>query len=145
MCIRDSLNNPDHSPGRYDYAVRVEGPVLQPIRHSMRRLWEVLARVNFKRRYRLAPVEKSTISPRGEQQAAFLVRDNVRHRRDIEQAYLAAIDGAHDNILIANAYFLPGRRFRRALSNAAQRGVQVSILLQGRIEYRLLHLSLIHI
>lgn len=137
--IIDDLNNPDHSPGRYDYAVRVEGPVLQPIRHSMRRLWEVLVWVNFKRRYRLAPVEKSTISPRGEQQAAFLVRDNIRHRRDIEQAYLAAIDGAHDNILIANAYFLPGRRFRRALSNAAQRGVQVSILLQGRIEYRLLH------
>lgn len=137
--IIDDLNNPDHSPGRYDYAVRVEGPVLHPILHSMRRLWEVLVWVNFKRRYRLAPVEKSTISPRGEQQAAFLVRDNVRHRRDIEQAYLAAIDGAHDNILIANAYFLPGRRFRRALTNAAQRGVQVSILLQGRIEYRLLH------
>lgn len=137
--IIDDLNTAGQSPGRYDYAVRVEGPVLRPIRQSMRRLWEVLVWVNMKRRYRLAPEEKNTTSPRGEQQAAFLVRDNIRHRRDIETAYLAAIAGARDNILIANAYFLPGRRFRRALSNAAQRGVQVSILLQGRIEYRLLH------
>ena len=137
--IIDDLNTPDQSPGRYDYAVRVEGPVLLPIRQTMRRIWEVLVWVNFKRRYRLAPVEKSTMAPRGEQQAAFLVRDNVRHRRDIEQAYLAAIAGARDSILIANAYFLPGRRFRGALSKASQRGVQVSILLQGRIEYRLLH------
>ncbi|MBL0166492.1 MAG: cardiolipin synthase ClsB [Propionivibrio sp.] len=137
--IIDDLNNPDQSPGRYDYAVRVEGPVLLPIRQTMRRLWEVLVWVNFKRRYRLAPVEKSSTSPRGDQQAAFLIRDNVRHRRDIEKAYLAAIAGARDSILIANAYFLPGRRFRRALGKAAQRGVQVSILLQGRIEYRLLH------
>mgnify|MGYP001420490747 CR=1 FL=1 len=137
--IIDDLNTAGQSPGRYDYAVRIEGPVLRPIRQSMRRLWEVLVWVNMKRRYRLAPEEKNTTSPRGEQQAAFLVRDNIRHRRDIETAYLAAIAGARDNILIANAYFLPGRRFRRALSNAAQRGVQVSILLQGRIEYRLLH------
>jgi cardiolipin synthase len=67
------------------------------------------------------------------------VRDNIRHRRDIEEAYLEAIAGARKNILIANAYFLPGRRFRRALSDAAERGVQVNILLQGRVEYRVLH------
>jgi cardiolipin synthase len=137
--IIDDLNTADHSPGRYDYAVRVEGPVLLPIRQTMRRLWEVLVWINFKRRYRLAPEATSTTLPRGDQQAAFLIRDNVRHRRDIEKAYLAAIAGARDSILIANAYFLPGRRFLRALGKAAQRGVQVSILLQGRIEYRLLH------
>lgn len=78
-------------------------------------------------------------APRGEQEAAFLVRDNIRHRRDIEKAYLAAIAGARESILIANAYFLPGHRFRRALRKAAERGVAVTILLQGRIEYRLLH------
>jgi cardiolipin synthase len=67
------------------------------------------------------------------------VRDNIRHRRDIEEAYLAAIAAAREEILLANAYFLPGRRFRRALHDAARRGVRVVIVLQGRIEYRLLH------
>ena len=37
--------------------------------------------------------------------------------------------------MIANAYFLPGRRLRRALVLAAQRGVRVRLLLQGRYDY----------
>ena len=54
--------------------------------------------------------------------AGFLIRDNIRHRRDIEDAYLAAIAGrAADHL--ANAYFLPGRRFRQACS-ARRRGVR---------------------
>jgi len=65
----------------------------------------------------------------------FLIRDNLRHRHTIEAAYLTAIKAARVEILLANAYFLPGRRIRRALMNAAQRGVRVQLLLQGRIEY----------
>ena len=38
-------------------------------------------------------------------------------------------------MLIANAYFMPGRKLRRALEHAAQRGVRVVLLLQGRYEY----------
>jgi cardiolipin synthase len=137
--IIDDLNTPDHSPPRYDYAVRVEGPCLAPIQRAMRRLWEIVAWVNLKRRYRITEGMKNAQTRPGNQRAAFVIRDNFRHRRDIENAYLTAIATARDNILIANAYFLPGRRFRRALRNAARRGVRVTVLLQGRIEYRLLH------
>ncbi|MFZ1499294.1 MAG: phospholipase D-like domain-containing protein, partial [Giesbergeria sp.] len=38
-------------------------------------------------------------------------------------------------VIIANAYFVPGRKLRRALVHAAQRGVRVRLLLQGRYEY----------
>ena len=71
--------------------------------------------------------------------AAFLVRDNFRHRRDIENAYLQAIEQAQFEIILANAYFLPGLNFRHALLDAAGRGVRVVLLLQGKMEYRLLH------
>src|SRR5262249_21097641 len=37
--------------------------------------------------------------------------------------------------IIANAYFVPGGRMRRALVSAARRGVRVCLLLQGRYEY----------
>jgi cardiolipin synthase len=67
--------------------------------------------------------------------AALLLRDNLRHRAVIERAYLRAIGRARQEIIIANAYFVPGGRMRRALANAARRGVQVSLLLQGRYEY----------
>jgi cardiolipin synthase A/B len=64
-----------------------------------------------------------------------LLRDNLSHRGDIERAYLKAIASARHEIVIANAYFLPGRRLRRALTLAASRGVRVRLLLQGRYEY----------
>jgi cardiolipin synthase len=71
--------------------------------------------------------------------SAFMVRDNIRHRRDIEDAYLHALEQAQFEIILANAYFLPGLNFRHALLDAAGRGVRVILLLQGRVEYRLLH------
>ena len=67
----------------------------------------------------------------GMQRAALVVRDNIRHRRDIENAYLELIAGARGEVLIAIAYFLPGRRFRQALIKAARRGVRVVLLVQG--------------
>jgi cardiolipin synthase A/B len=38
-------------------------------------------------------------------------------------------------VVIASAYFLPGRKLRQALVHAARRGVRVRLLLQGRYEY----------
>jgi cardiolipin synthase len=73
--------------------------------------------------------------------AGLLLRDNLVHRRSIERAYLKAIGSAKREVLIANAYFFPGRRFRRALIEAMRRGVPVRLLLQGRIEYTLPHLA----
>jgi cardiolipin synthase len=67
--------------------------------------------------------------------AALLLRDNLRNRATIERAYLRAIGRAREEIIIANAYFVPGRRMRRALQLAARRGVQVHLLVQGRYEY----------
>jgi cardiolipin synthase len=67
--------------------------------------------------------------------AALLLRDNLLHRNTIERAYRKAIGQARRDIVIANAYFLPGGRLRRALIKAARRGVKVTLLLQGKYEY----------
>lgn len=126
----------DFEPGgaafpRYDYAVRVEGPLLEPIVASAHRLWGLVAWASFRRRVvqpLLAPPSQKAV---GRVRAAFVVRDNLRHRHAIEDAYLGAIESARHEIVIANAYFFPGRRFRHALAEAAQRGVRVTLLLQG--------------
>ena len=137
--VIDDLNLPLEASPRYDYAVRVEGPLLAPIREALYRLWELVLWASLARRYRLTRIARQAPVACGKQNAAFLVRDNIRHRRDIEEAYLEAIAGARKDIVLANAYFLPGRRFRRALRDAVGRKVRVVILLQGRVEYRLLH------
>lgn len=71
-------------------------------------------------------------------EAAFVMRDNIFHKHDIEHAYMQAIRAAKTEIIIANAYFMPGHRFRHALIAAAKRGVKVKLLLQGRMEYFLM-------
>jgi cardiolipin synthase A/B len=71
----------------------------------------------------------------------FVPRDNFRFRRTIEQQYLKAIGHSRKEVFIANAYFFPGVKFRRALIEAAKRGVRVRLLLQGKVEYPLQHFA----
>jgi cardiolipin synthase len=137
--IIDDLDAPGQTPPRYDYAVAVEGPLLAEVHYTARRLWTLVAWSQLKfrrsRRYR----SRIKLPPCGETWAALVKRDNLRHRHDIEEAYLEAIASAQQEIILANAYFLPGRRFRQELIQAAARGVRVVLLLQGRVEYLLLH------
>jgi cardiolipin synthase len=137
--IIDDMHTPKQVPPRFDYAVKVEGPLLRVIHAAARDLWARVTWTHLRREWGYTKGRTAASQPRGQQRAALVTRDNLRHRRDIEQAYLNAIAGAKQEIIIANAYFLPGRNFRRALVNAAARGVRVILLLQGRVEYLLLH------
>jgi len=124
---------------RYDYAVQIEGPLVADIAHAVRRLWWLVSWANLRRRTTalswLTPLHDEPI---GRVKAALVIRDNVGHRHDIEDAYLAAIEDASQEVVIACAYFFPGRRFRQALVDAAARGVQVKLLLQGLSDHPML-------
>jgi cardiolipin synthase len=137
--IIDDMNTPGHKPPRIDFAVCVRGHLLVPIIQTMQRVWAIVEIAQL--RYSDIPLfpEEEPAVDAGTQVAKFTIRDNLRYRRDIERAYLAGLRTAHREILIATAYFFPGVRFRRALVNAAARGVKVTLLLQARVEYRLLH------
>ena len=135
--IIDDMHTPRHTPPRYDYAVRIEGPLIASVLDQAARLWHRVAWASLRRGLQRHPAVSA--AARGNQRAALVVRDNLRHRSDIEDAYLAAIDDARKEIIIANAYFFPGARFRHTLRAAAKRGVRVVLLLQGRVEYVLLH------
>lgn len=74
-----------------------------------------------------------------ETQAILVLRDNLRHRRRIEEKYIQAIRNAKSEITIANAYFIPGYRMLKVLRQAAQRGVKVTLLLQGMYEHFFQH------
>ena len=69
--------------------------------------------------------------------AAFVLRDNLRRRRTIEHAYADAIREARASVDMVCPYFYPGQRIRHALRRAADRGVRVRLLLQGKLDYRL--------
>lgn len=147
---------------RLDFTVRVTGPLVQDALEVTTRFWwrlEVAADVRgreFPAAWRAVQSRlRQTLSermgagttdphaagalaqaPSGRSARADLVlRDNLRNRRRIERAYLRAIGSARSEVVIANAYFLPGARLRKALIHAARRGVRVRLFLQGRYEY----------
>jgi len=155
---RVDLNHGSTEEPRLDFAVGLRGPIVLPVAQTARAMWtraafgrdwreEVLAlarsaeplaraRVLLRRlRLRTAPLE---VDARDRQpvRAALLVRDNLRQRRAIERSYLDALEGARERFDLASPYFYPGTVFRRALKNAARRGVRVRLLLQGKLDYR---------
>lgn len=123
---------------RLDYAVEIQGDTVARVHAATRRLWTLVSWMNFRRQQKLERFQPAHAHAE-QQKILFLLRDNLRHRRDIEHAYLKAINGAQQEIIVANAYFLPSQRLRHALRHAAQRGVKVVLLLQGKVEYRMQH------
>ena len=156
---RHDMNHGWTEMPRLDFAVQVQGPLAAAVHATARAMW---ARAHLWRGWRSevrmlarsdAPVDDALAlvrQLRGAQRAgdeapvssapvraAFLVRDNLRQRRAIERSYVEAIRRARQRVDLAVPYFYPGRAFRRALRNAAQRGVQVRLLLQGKVDYRI--------
>jgi cardiolipin synthase len=137
--IIDDLNTPGQTPPRIDFAVRVEGPILAQIVKTMRRV-RTLVELSQLHHIALEKEGLSTVTETaGNVQAKLVVRDNLNHRHAIEHVYLTALGQAKNEVIIACAYFFPGLRFQKALIAAAQRGVKITLLLQERVEYKLMH------
>jgi len=122
---------------RYDYAVKIEGPILADVYFSVSKLWRIVKLFGGKRnvRERGQIFQEVCYETAGNVALAFVTRDNVGHRRDIEREYRHAIVTAKTEIIIVSSYFLPGRRLRNSLMRAARRGVVVTILLQGAADH----------
>ena len=151
--VIDDFHTPEPSPPQFDYAVKIEGPLATQVRATAARLWRRVSWATLGRRWRRWPgfallsgrapsqAPPQRVRERGSQRAALVVRDSLRHRRDIEHAYLEQIEAARAEVLIANAYFFPTRRLRRALLQAARRKVSVTLLLQGKADHPLQHFA----
>ena len=155
--VLDDWYDPNYgllSAPRFDFAVQGSGLFAREVHDATALLWwRVQAGYSARQNHLSAAWEKfkaasdggrsvmqpmqSTEGTRASSvvRARLVLRDNLRNRRSIERAYRKAIGGARQEIIIANAYFLPGGALRRALVAAARRGVRVTLLLQGKYEY----------
>ena len=142
----DDFFDPNHGTlefPRFDFSVRVIGPLVQTVHEAAARLWWRLQAVrtmtesDFRAAWlalqqavkatlashRLGEIEEnSALNPLAPAKAALVLRDNLLNRSRIERSYRKAIGEAQSEIIIANAYFLPGRKLRKGLIHAAQRG-----------------------
>ncbi len=148
---------------RFDFAVQVHGPLVDDAHETMTRLWlrlqvgrdirhhdfsAALRDVRTAARagsdmddsqFAAADLRPAPGAAEAGQLAGLVLRDNLRFRKRIEHFYRFAIAQAQSEILIANAYFVPGVALQRALLRAARRGVRITLLLQGRYEYFMQH------
>lgn len=157
------LNHGPQTEPRFDFAVAATGPLAVEASDAMALVWwRVQAGYSARQRHLNAAWEavkaaglggrtgagrlRRGAGPSGQRvrgasatlpaaSATLLLRDNLLNRSSIERAYRKAIDRAREEVIIANAYFLPGGKLRRALTRAARRGVKVRLLLQGKYEY----------
>lgn len=114
---------------KQDYAARIEGPVVAQIRDFTR---DAVAACADEPDDVLQHLEHANaVPPAGGAEAMFLTRDNSSCRTAIENHYIEQIERAEHRVSIANAYFFPGYRLLRAMRDAARRGVQVRLLIQG--------------
>jgi len=160
---RNDLSHGRTEQPRLDFAVELRGPVVQQVQRlaqamgararlgqEWRREVGALARsprpvaetLQLLRELRgRAPDELLVTAPQQPVRVAFVVRDNFGRRRSIERRYIEAVRAARISVDIACPYFYPRRAFRRSLLAAAQRGVRVRLLMQGKIDYRLAALA----
>ena len=137
--LEDDLEEGVH---RFDFAVALRGPLVADVHNAVWRMWRTVTWAERGARAADAvPGRARALPQRVQGRITFLVRDNLWHRHDIERAYRQALRAAHHEVLIANAYFFPGRRFRADLQHAAQRGVKVTLVLAGVTDHPLLALA----
>ena len=121
---------------KQDYAVEVEGPVVEDLAAFTR---SAIPSKGTGAPWR--PAATTTSPPAGKAEVLLLPRDNARHTRSIELEYRQAIRAARREVVIANAYFFPGYGFLRDLRRAARRGVKVSLIFQGEPDTQLARLA----
>ncbi|KAE9640517.1 cardiolipin synthase ClsB [Pseudomonas sp. PB106] len=116
---------------KQDYSVEVQGPAVADIHHFALLQSGRPGRARFwwqRRRQRRAEMAFDD----HDGQVRLVFRDNDQHSTDIEDVYLQVLRGAKRRVVIANAYFFPGYRLLREMRNAARRGVDVRLILQGQ-------------
>ena len=113
------------SAGWRDLHVQLEGPAVQQLQRLFISHWQQHARLPMQQARYFRP-----LSPAGTHRVGVVGSDAAR-RDPYHGALLGAIETARQRVLLTTAYLVPPRRLLRRLMEAAQRGVQVELLLPG--------------
>ena len=136
--VSDDLHHEILPAPRWDFAISISGPLVDALHAAVSGLWARQQPQGLRRRLQNLREQYSTrLKPLQEvAQAALVIRDNLRNRHAIQRAFLQALGQAHHEAWLVTPYFAPGRKLRKALMHAAERGVSVTLLI-GVGQFRL--------
>jgi len=126
--------------GWHDMHCRVKGPIVFDMARLFRRNWIRSGGKAY------APVPRPTESGGpGTSFVRLLENTRRRSRATFRRAYLHVIRAAKTMVRIENAYFLPDRGLRRAMVQAATRGVDVQIIVPGKSDVRIIEWASLYV
>ncbi len=117
--------------GWRDDMVRIEGPAVSGLTRCFHSVWR------RQRGERLVITGPRTSVVPGGQPVRVLGEAFFRNRRQIVRAYLKHLWSATSSAWLTNSYFVPDRSVLRALVAAADRGVDVRVLLPGESDVKI--------
>jgi len=120
--LTDDFAGGTRGPWR-EVMLRIEGPVVADWHRAFARSW--------RRSGAELDVVAHACAAYADGAAGRLSLSEARQRSVLANGVIRRIDGATRRVWIMSAYFVPSRRFRKALRRAARRGVDVRLLVPG--------------
>ncbi len=124
---------PENASAWHEVMVEMQGPVLADWLVLFERQWHACQQAKAWRPQQMVSPARLPPTPVGGSGLGRLAYADARQHRDILQSLVRSLNGAQQRIWLATPYFLPTWKVRRALRKAARRGVEVRLLLTGRL------------
>ena len=126
-----------------DMHCRIEGEEVNTLQRIFMRIWEKVSGENLAgnpKYFRLSPsaagyfthLKPDTTATKGRQTVGIINREPRRSSHIIRKFYLDAINDAQDSIKLVNPYLTLSGKLKRALKNAAKRGVKVEVMVSAK-------------
>jgi len=136
--IADKYRGRKLTPPWLDFAVLLRGEICQGIRHVCLLRWR-----------RMWSLHSATPNPISLSDDALLVRlcenDWLRGKHRISSGYKQAIRHAQTSIIMVASYFLPGQLVFNILKHAAERGVDIRIILPAYSDVAIVRRAMRHL
>jgi cardiolipin synthase len=123
----------DGGHGWHDMHCRVVGPIVFDLARMFRASWLRAGGTHY------APIPPAGDAAAGSGESFVRLIDNTRRRQRAatRRAYLHVLRAARESVMIQNAYFIPDRGLRRAMTRAVRRGVDVHVMVPGQSDVRM--------
>ena len=130
--IGDRYNDMPDEIAWYDVALYSEGEISYQLHHICNAMWR--KRRKLKDRIHKKDIEEFCDSIPKEERQMIRVRQNdwVKRKSEVWNTYRMLFAQANESIIIMCSYFLPGRTYRKLLSRASARGVNIKVILAGK-------------
>ena len=138
--VSDRYNDVGGTAAWLDMAIMIEGEIAQQLCVLCWKTWK-----SFPLNMSITPCEEMAINFDHLLDRTCRVRirrnDWVRRKNEISTTYLQMIRSANSHLTILCSYFLPGTVIRKALREAANRGVKITVVTAGPSDVRLSKLA----